>query len=525
MVTFAPRSRPGVLVVGIGILAALPVMGGLSLLSGTATSLEAAPPQAPRATRPHLILVSLDTLRADHLGCYGHDRPTSPFLDELARKGVLFEDVAAPSSKTAPSHMSMFTGVHPTVHGVRNYYGRAAWAPSDDLPTVIERASQAGYITAGFTGGGMMSSELGFGRGFDLYDARGGGADRVFERAIAWIDDAAGDVQEDESVFLFLHTYEIHDPYTPPLEWQAKFVDPNYSGGIDSTRTAYPEDAAEAWKADRSFYRNVQERFWGGFDGRKESEYDHLRDLYDSGIAFTDHLLRGVFEELEKVGWLESSIVIVTSDHGDGFGEHGTTSHQSIFDEILHVPLIAILPESYPDARRGARVTAPVMGVDLASTIVELLGLDPLPDAQGASWAAHLRGSGGPSGHAVDYRAVWSELATPGNEWLALRRGPYKYLLHSTDTAQRALFDRWFDPGERFNRAGDMPQVVERLARDVKFVRAANEQVRLRYPAIKATMGDSSLGALHALGYAEEGDDGDYDDEDPAVETSEEGGQ
>lgn len=480
-------------------------LGVLALAA--ATGLGQPPRPGPTQTRPNLILVSLDTLRADRLGCYGHDRATSPFLDELAAAGVVFDDASAPSSKTAPSHMSMFTGVHPSVHGVRNYYGREAWAPNADLVTLPERASEAGYITAGFTGGGMLSAELGFERGFDVYDAKGGGADRVFGRAEAWIREASQELMEDEPVFFFLHTYEIHDPYTPPLQWQQRFVDPGYDGGVDATRIEYPENASEVWKTDPSFYQDVQQRFWGGFDGRRPGEFEHLRNLYDAGIAFTDDLLRGVFDELRAAGWLDNAWVIVTSDHGEEFGERGGVSHQTIYDEILHVPLIVVPPAGRSDARRGERVDAPVMGADLAPTVIDLLGLEPLAVSQAASWAPYLVGDGGPSGRAVTWRPIWAELATPSNDWLALRRGPYKLFQHRLDPDQRALFDRWVDPGETIDLLPTQPELAARLRQELHALHQQNAAGAEQFPAGEAAIGDAALGALYALGYATQEDD------------------
>ena len=140
---------------------------------------------------PNILLISLDTLRADRLGAYGYPRPTSPFIDALAADGALFTDVSSPSSKTATSHMTMFTGMHPTVHGVRNCYTPETERVSGEMPLLTEHFDRAGYRTAAFTGGGMMTHELGFDRGFEIYDDQVGGADNVFPRAEKWLREYA----------------------------------------------------------------------------------------------------------------------------------------------------------------------------------------------------------------------------------------------------------------------------------------------------------------------------------------------
>lgn len=466
-------------------------LAALAACGGEAKELSS-PPQPQRP----LLVISLDTLRADRLGCYGYDRPTSPALDRLAARGVLFEDVASPSAKTATSHMSMFTGLHPGVHGVRNTYDGVAFAPHPDFTTIFEAAHKAGYITAGFSGGGMMSAEMGFGRGFDLYDARGGGGDRVFARATAWLEEEE-DLIENEPIALLVHTYEIHDPYTPPRTWREEFVDPGYSGAIDPTRVELPLDSAETWKTDPQFYTDVQDRFWGGFDGASAADIAFLSDLYDAGIAYTDSLLGEFLDQVAKTRFGREGLIVVTSDHGDEFSEHGNLTHQSIFQEVLHVPLVFALPPSDSDhgRRAGTRVARPVRGIDLGPTLAEWCAVTLSEHVQGISLLPEVRGEAGP------HLPTWSEIGSVANELASLRDGAYKVIAPKSEPGEGVLFDLQIDAGERFERRAAYPEKFEELRARLDSTVRAHSTLAARYPVSEVELGAESLGALQALGY------------------------
>ena len=450
--------------------------------------------------RPHVLLISLDTLRADRLGAYGYSRPTSPWLDHLAEESVLFTDAVAPSSKTATSHMSMFTGLHPGSHGVRNTYSEAGLAVSPQRPLLAERFQEAGYLTAGFTGGGMMSGELGFARGFAHYDDSGAGADRVFARAKTWITQALEEAVDDETpLFLLLHTYEVHDPYTPPAEVAARFVDPNYAGGIDATRVEYPEDASETWKTDPEFYAGVQERFWGGFDGREAADMQHISNLYDAGIAYTDQLLGEFAAWLYTTEIAEDLLIVVTSDHGEAFGEHGQLSHQSVHRQVMHVPLIVRLPSSDPRRaqRAGSRVDRTVLGVDLTPSLIELAGLEPIPDVQGTSWVPALVGE-------LDrWPLAWSEVGTPANESAALRWNSYKLIADRRRIDPPQFYDLEFDPTEKFEAVSKFEDIATHIGNLMLDQDRVNQVLFEQAPPIRVELGAGSLGAMMALGYVD----------------------
>jgi len=474
------------------------LLAALLVLSASCGAPQPPDPPAPFAGK-NVLLVSLDTLRADRLGCYGYERPTSPFLDSLAAEGVRFEGLTAAATKTAPSHMSMFTGLHPGVHGVRNYYGAEGTAAAGNLPTLPELFDGSGYQTAAFTGGGMMSGELGFARGFDVYDDGGGGAPRVFAKAADWLRErAAGD--DEQPFFLFVHTYEIHDPYTPPREWVERFCAP-YQGGVDPTRIEFPEDYSELWKDDPEFYERVQNNFWGGFDGGRAEDLAFVSQLYDAGLAYTDELFRGLWQLVGELGLDEELVLIVTSDHGEEFSEHGQMTHQSMYQEVLHVPLIVRLPAR---ARAGSAVSLPVQGVDLTPSLVELVGLElPLEVPwQGRSWVPSLLGE-----QQTPWPS-WAELANPKNDESSLRWGRVKRISRVGRAPE--LYDLEFDPRERFDAVENTVDLEAHLAELMRAQRSSIEELRPRYEAHTVELGEAAQAQMNALGY--NGGDADEDE-------------
>jgi arylsulfatase A-like enzyme len=336
-----------------------------------------------------VVLVSIDTLRADGLSSYGNPRPTSPHLDALARTGFVFEQCYAPAPETAPSHASMFTGLGTAVHRVANL--RLADQPTPGLAsafdTLAERFSRAGYRTAAFTDGGPLGTAWDLQQGFQVHHGRLEGVEAKVDRALAFLR-ASGD---ERPVFLFLHTYQVHLPYVAPIEWAHRFTDPGYDGVLveaeASTRAARDDGTL---RPDGKILLRDEERF-------TPRDVEHLKRLYEGEIAFTDHHLQRLWTFLSETGRLERTVVAVTSDHGEEFGEHGFFGHRQLHVESLHVPLVLRLPRGtagddlpVPPAG-GGRVSARVGLIDLYPTLLEAAGLAIPAHAQGRSLVAGLR--------------------------------------------------------------------------------------------------------------------------------------
>lgn len=336
-------------------------------LDGAAEPASPAPPVELRAPRG-VVLISIDALRADRLGPYGADRPTTPFLDRLADRAVVFENAFCPIPSTLPSHLSMLTGLYPSEHGV---LPPADVLPSE-IPTLAERLRAAGVRTFGHTEGGYVQGGYGFARGFEEWTdtayERDTDVERTFARGLA----SLARVGATERFFLFLHSYTVHDPYDPPAEHRARFwpgAPP--AGAFDPTG---PEFAA----------------FNRGTAALAPGALDWYRALYDGGVRYLDDVLAEFFVVLERDALARDTLVVLTSDHGEEFAEHGRLAHSQVYPECLRVPLIVV----HPDRRAPHRPRVVTENVDLAPTILELLGLAVPPELRGTSRVPELAGGG-----------------------------------------------------------------------------------------------------------------------------------
>ncbi len=350
--------------------APLAVIAGLAILAGCAGSAPEGDPGGDglRPTRGY-VLISLDTLRADHLGLYGYERDTSPFLDELGRRAVVFERASVQYPTTLTSHMSILTGLYPAEHGV--------YPPADVLSSEIETLPEAfqrsGFTTAGFTEGGYMDGSFGFSRGFDVFEAdgvrRADLVERTFERGLRFLQGLG----RDERFLLFLHTYAAHTPYAAPKAYKELY----WPGGPPTG--AFPPTGPEM------HHRNVRG------EQLTQEVLDYLVALYDAEIRRLDDVLRRFFAELEASGLAGEITVVITSDHGEEFQEHGSLDHRQLYDEALHVPLLVLHPDAAP-----RRVTPPVESVDLAPTLFDIARVEPRQAPSGRSLVPDLAGEAPP---------------------------------------------------------------------------------------------------------------------------------
>lgn len=319
-----------------------------------------------------VILISVDTLRPDRLGVYDGDPGTSPHIDALAREAVVFEQALAPSPWTLPSHMSMLTGLDPVAHGVKHEGMRL----SKRVVTLAESLRKAGFRTAAFTDGGFVDHQFGFGQGFEIYRDRRhedgpNGFARLLPEALDWLL-----ASRHEDAFLFLHTFDAHSPYQEgDAEVQARF------------RARAAADAPDDHLLHRFQYLAQQQ-------GQRVHEYGRLSELladYDAGVFEADRGVGEVQDQLERTGRLDNALIIVTSDHGESFADHGLhVGHGlGLMDDELHIPLIVRFPGG-----RGAGTRLPDL-VDLTGimpTVLDVLGLPAPDEMQGESLAAVLDG-------------------------------------------------------------------------------------------------------------------------------------
>lgn len=435
--------------------------------------------------RPNLVLVSIDTLRADHLTAYGYERSTSPEISRLASEGILFEQAFSQSPKTATSHMSLFTGVYPPAHRVANWGERRQRRLSDDVPTLATLLAQAGYRTEAHTGGGNVSARLGFDQGFEIYEEHRG-ADLPFEGAGKALDRFVGDDREvSPPFFLFVHTFAVHDPYVPPSAFAEEFVDPSYSGGIVGSQ----EELERLAGGTNYWARNAE--YWNRVDRNDPADIQHLKDLYDAEILFTDSQFAAFREHLRWLGLEDETIVVVLSDHGEEFLDHGGFLHNAMFQEILHVPLIIRFPASLGLAS-GRRIQEVVRLVDVVPTLLEVLGLPAPEHLQGESLLPLVEGSEALA------RPVFSQWLA-GGRIVALRDGDWKYMRVKR---QEQLFDLSADPRESVDRFSARPEVLAKLRQRVdEIIGESHAYAETQTPTRPPELDQQTRDQLEALGY------------------------
>ncbi len=462
-----------------GLGAALAVVAAVGLVRLGALALELRGPGLP-----NLVLISIDTLRADRLGAYGHTLPTSPAVDRrLAGEGVVFERVLSQSPKTTPSHMTLFTSLYPAVHGIELWDGQTAGPVlSPRVHTLAEVLRNAGYATAAFTGGAHMHRARGFGHGFRRYRH-----DDQLRRSRDWLREKAG-----RSFFLFFHTFEVHDPYKPRPELIPLF-DGEYGEGpiLDAVRRIHAGGVA-GWERGHKL-------FWEAVDETDPRDVRFISRLYDAGIRqMDDRTLTPLLDELDALGLANDTLVVFTSDHGEAFGEHGRFLHGDLYQGTLHVPLVLRWPGRLP---AGTRVAQRAGLIDVMPTVLELLGVPaPTQQLQGRSLAGLARGETS-DGHGT----VVSEYShrAQGRLFESLRQGDDVFI---HEGGRNVLFDLSNDPGEDADRSAADPDRVTAM-------RAALDRWRAACQALAARFGPSATDAetpdaatlrnLRALGYVE----------------------
>jgi arylsulfatase A-like enzyme len=335
------------------------VLGTVVLAGWAIAAVTQRQPDRPAGNGPNVLLVSIDSLRADHLHCYGYSRETSPNIDRLAREGARFQTAVAPTSWTLPSHMSLLTSLDPLHHGVISDLTRL---PRHAV-TLAEVFQHSGYTTAGFVSSAYLHARWGYSQGFDLYDDYSAGnsavlggrevrvtSPRLSDRVRRWIKGWNADGRK-RPFFMFVHMMDVHYDYLPPAPYDTMF-DPDYRGEI----------SGKGFIADRRINRHIARR-----------DLEHILALYDGEVRFTDEHLGKIIGDLSSLNILDNTMIAVTSDHGDEFFEHGWKGHrESLYDEVVLVPMVVRYPKSIP---ANTVVETQVRLIDLGSTLMPLAGI------------------------------------------------------------------------------------------------------------------------------------------------------
>lgn len=440
---------------------------------------------AGRSGPPNVIVIVVDTLRADHLTQYGYGRSTSSALAEFSGESSLFSAAYSTSSWTQPSVASLFTGLLPSRHGVVK---QSTILPAE-LDTLAGLLSEAGWQTAGFSGNVFIGGKTGFDRGFDHFRGHEGkvlvypDVGLMLEQVISWL--GAGRDRR-EPAFLYFQPMNCHGPYRVPEERRADLL-----GTAPSTVFDYNDELMTAILKDGDTAARE----------RVTAEYlTSLTDQYDTAVRYSMDAAGRLLEKLEEEGLYEDSLVILTSDHGEELFDHGGFGHgYSLFEEVVRVPLWIKLPGQ----KERATVESPVSLLDLLPTILEVAGIGSAVEEtnlDGRSLVPLLAGerTGGAGFRArpIAMDTRWRRRAVAS----AIRLGSYKLIEIESDyegrSRTRLLFDLATDPGEETNLSARETEKVEALS-------AALERIRLATAGERPETGEADLDreVLKALGY------------------------
>jgi arylsulfatase A-like enzyme len=425
------------------------------------------PPQVAR----NVIVISVDTLRADRLGCYGHELPTSPNIDAFARQGVVFEDASSTSPWTLPAHASLLSGLYPPRHGVRTI-GRVL---SADLPTLASILRSQGFVTRAVANLRALQQTHQLLSSFDSVEivptdqSETGAARSVTRAATSWLAP-----RRDERTLLFVHYYDVHSDYRSRPSYERVF-----------TERAHDRQGS----TDQLLAITAGARV-------PLAEIETLSRLYDAGIRQLDEELGRFFAWLDEHDRLNDTLIVLTSDHGEEFFDHGpegtprTTgvSHgHSLYQELLRVPLML----RGPGVPARGRVTSPVSLVDVVSTVLDTLGLEAPNGLDGESLQPLFDGR-----TVLGERPMFFEtsrsLRTPTLE--GVRRGSHKLVL-DVSTGERALYDLAADPGETRDLSAERPEIAARLEEDLRWIQDQRRRAETR------ELSDEAKERLRALGY------------------------
>ncbi len=449
-----------------------PSLRGYGALVLTLTLACSEPPSAetPSAETPFsgpILVIDLDTLRADHLGCYGYHRPTSPRIDQLASESYRFEWAYAQAPDTAPSHSSTFTSLYPSVHGV-SYNG--ARLP-DAVTTMAEVFSDAGYLTAAFVDGGFMIPEFNLSQGFQHYAVSDwGGFYQFGQEAIDWITEHA-----DEKFFLWIHSYDVHADYYAPEPFRSFFIE-----GITPT-PGFEPTVRELEVIRRSHFGPEPLQL-------NAEDLAFTRARYDGGIRYADYWVGRILDQVRQLGLDERATILLLSDHGEEFQEHGSVQHDRLYTTVTRIPLL-LRP---PGGIEGTVIDTVVQALDLMPTLLDGAGIDPPSGLQGRSLMPLLRGE-----PLRDLPAI-SESPYFGHR-RAVALGEYR-LLAARGNDRRELYRFRQDPLEQAELSATHPEIANDLYVLLERWQEAVDR-RATGSAEMPALDAETIESLRALGY------------------------
>jgi arylsulfatase A-like enzyme/Tfp pilus assembly protein PilF len=433
------------------------VLVGVALAIGAACYFRSST-VCPKEIR-NVLLISIDTCRADHLGCYGYQLNTTPNIDAVASEGVLFENVISPVPFTLPAHCSMLTGTIPPCHGV---FDNTEYKLGAEFVTLAEILKDNGFTTSAFISAFVLNSRFGLAQGFDTYDdsfenpmnttgineRRG---DETTRRALKWLEN-----HKNEKNFIFLHYYDPHFTYEPPEPFASRFRN------VPSPKNVII-DFAQA--------------LFGNYAGE---------------IAYTDYCIGQVIDKLKQLKLYDSTMIIITADHGEMLGQHGEGFHgYFIYQQAVKVPLIFRLPGQ----SKSTRIKDTVGLIDIVPTACSSLGIEPPPQIQGRDLTPYFHSNSQPYPNGYLYCQSLEPTKYGANSLLGIATDRYKYI----QTTRPELYDLADDPQELNNLADQQPNRT-RVMQD-KLQQILDESVRINTPDSKPELDEQTRLRLESLGY------------------------
>ncbi len=448
----------------------------------------------------NVLVILLDSLRQNHMGCYGYHKKTTPFIDKIASQGTLFETAITQGNWTAPAHMALFTGLNAFMHTAdkKNFYLLPKYK------TWAEMMKNAGYKTGAFTGGVIMAKDFGWERGFDVYNDEGRNLDIKTEQFLEWVKQ-----HKNEKWFAFVHCFDIHYPFDPPEKYLSK----------KTLKNRYRKTAATDIPKLKEFASK------GMFS---KEDIEALKDLYDAGIKDADEKLKILFEELKKMNLLDNTIVIITSDNGEILFDRKEESKQLghglwyMFDEVVKVPIIIRCPGLIP---AGKKIKPLVRHIDLLPTVLSLTEIKEKTKFHGKNLMPMIRGEKefdlvGITEFQQHFKLMRSVRT---NEWKYIKKyfeakkvfslkfiknifGYVKQFfnlskekkLTKTVTQDVKLFNLKQDPGELKNLAAEKP---EKVAEFEKMINDLIKNNKLPDKEIQVEITDKTKEQMKGMGY------------------------
>jgi arylsulfatase A-like enzyme len=479
------------------------IAGSYLLLAPTQEMDRPAPKSVATTDRPNVLLITIDTLRADHLGCYSGLPESSPRIDALAAGGVRFSRATSHVPLTLPSHTSILTSTHPPIHGVRD---NARYRFGDTLPTLTEYLKEAGCRTAAFISAFVLDSRFGLDRGFDVYDdeiqnqsffyfttvsppfALAGAmkllgltppykperkADRTTEEAITWLE-----ANREGRFFLWVHYFDPHGPLNPPAPYDTLYL--------------APDKDAFAFRRNMEHFNSML----GRSDARllTAEEIEGIRTLYRGEVTYTDHHVGRLLDTLESLGIADRTLTVLTADHGQSIAEHEYIGHSfELYQDIMNVPLIFHQPGRIP---AGQIVDNLVQSIDIMPTILRYAGMEVPETCRGRDLSLMIRSGAGlgedPSAYLETFhpQPMTAKLA-------GLMMGGYKYI-RALEGDREELYHLDRDPGETMNLASHDPVRTQAMRKKLQDLMENMESYAVSH---EIPLDPQTTEAMKALGY------------------------